>query len=253
MNAQAAAGTAQATDILRSLEKDADLIQPRLRDWWVNYLGKHFDYYLDVLSSLDGVDRGAHILEVGSVPGQFTAMLKLLGFDVHGVDLDPSRVADFWQKYALPIEKVDIEQQALPFADGTFDVAIFAEVLEHLRINPLHALSEIRRVLKPGGRIILSTPNITPMDRVNFLLGRSYQGNPVKEFQKLEQIGHMGHIRLYSLDEIEGILKHVGFKVRGHTFKGKVMLRSFIDKVVGAVYPKKDQLRGFVFVSATKE
>ena len=245
--------TPRATEILRSLEKDADLIQPRLRDWWVNYLGKHFDYYLDVLSCLEDVDRGARILEIGSIPGQFTAMLKQLGFSVQGVDLDPGRVDGFWQKHDLPVEKVDIEQQKLPFPDDTYDVAIFAEVLEHLRMNPLHALSEIRRVLKPGGRIILSTPNITPMNRVSFLLGRSYQGNPVREFQKLEQIGHMGHIRLYSLDEVKGLLRHTGFQVRSHSFKGKVSAHGWAEKVVAALYPKKEALRGFVFVDALKK
>ncbi len=244
---------ARATEILRSLEKDAELIQPRLRDWWVNYLGKHFDYYLDVLSCLNEADRGASILEIGSVPGQFTAMLKQLGFAVQGVDLDPSRVDGFWRKHDIPVAKVDIEQQELPFPDAAFDLAIFAEVLEHLRVNPLHALAEIRRVLKPGGRIILSTPNITPMNRVSFLLGRSYQGNPVREFQKLEQIGHMGHIRLYSLDEVKGLLRHCGFEVRSHTFKGKVTASGWVEKAVARLYPRKQELRGFVFVVATRK
>lgn len=244
--------SAQAQDILRSLAQDVDVIPPRFQDWWRNYLKKHAAYYLEVLSCLEARDAGATILEIGSMPGQFTVLLKRLGYDVQGVDIDPSRIAPFWAKHEIPVAKVDVEQERLPFPDDRFAIVLFTEILEHLRMNPLHALAEVHRVLRPGGKIIVSTPNITPMNRLEFLLGGSYQGNPVEEFGKLEKIGHMGHIRLYSLSEVRGLLEHAGFTVRSCTYKGHVVLRGWKEKLLGLLYPNKEQLRRFVFVVATK-
>jgi len=197
----------EAEKILQSLEDDVELVPIKIKDWWLNYLHLHRQYYLDTLSFLNSNDKGGGILEVGSVPGHFTVLLKSLGYNVRGVDIDPTRVKQIWGKYNIPVDKVDIEKEALPFPSDMFDIVLFSEILEHLRLNPLHALREVYRVLKPTGHIILSTPNITPMHRLYFLFGKSYQGNPVEEFEKLEWLGHMGHIRLYSFEEVKEFLQ----------------------------------------------
>ena len=58
-----------------------------------------------------------------------------------------------------------MEQDDFPLDENYFDVVIFTEIFEHLRINPLHTLRESFHVLKPGGTFILSIPNITPIHR----------------------------------------------------------------------------------------
>lgn len=242
-----------AEQTLRSLEADASLIPDRFQGWWKNYLHRHHHYYLDVLSFLNEQDKQGKILEVGSVPGHFTVLLKLLGYDVLGVDIDPKRVAPLWQKYDLTVEKVDIEQQPLPFPANSFSVVLFSEILEHLRMNPLYALKELHRVLAPGGRLILGTPNITVLHRFHFLLGKGYQGNPVEEFKKLDSLGHMGHIRLYTLDEVESFLKHTGFQVASHAYKGPIKTESMSEKLIALLAPKKERLRNFLHVIARKD
>jgi ubiquinone/menaquinone biosynthesis C-methylase UbiE len=61
----------------------------------------------------------------------------------------------------VPVYRVDLETKELPVEDATFDVVVCAEVIEHLELDPMFMISEINRVLKPQGLLILTTPNIT--------------------------------------------------------------------------------------------
>lgn len=55
---------------------------------------------------------------------------------------------------------LDLEFAPLPADDESFDMVLCCEVLEHMEIDPMYMLSEVNRVLKPGGRMLLTTPNI---------------------------------------------------------------------------------------------
>lgn len=243
---------AEAEKILRSLEGDVELVPSNIAFWWINYLHSHYYRYLDTLLFLDKNDMKKKILEIGSVPGHFTVLLKKLGFNVRGVDIDPTRVKRFWDKYNVYVDKVDIERESLPFSSDSFDIVLFTEMLEHLRLDPLHALREVYRLLKSTGRIIFSTPNVTLVHRLRFLFGKSFQGNPVEEFKKLEWLGHMGHIRLYSLEEVKGFLEYVGFKICSYTYKGK-MPSGWKAKIIMLMYPKKEHFKSCLYVIAKKE
>lgn len=54
---------------------------------------------------------------------------------------------------------VDLEREPLPVADETYDVVICCEVVEHMETDPMYMLAEVNRVLKPNGRLLLTTPN----------------------------------------------------------------------------------------------
>jgi SAM-dependent methyltransferase len=72
--------------------------------------------------------------------------------------------------------EVDIHR--LPYADGSFDLVVHSDTLEHV-INPIHALAECRRVLKPGGGLCFTVPVIVRrMSRDRTGLPMSYHGNP---------------------------------------------------------------------------
>ena len=58
---------------------------------------------------------------------------------------------DFAEQYTFSCRCFDIERDAFPYPDNTFDLVTWCEVIEHLTLNPVWALSEIHRVLKPGG------------------------------------------------------------------------------------------------------
>src|SRR5438128_635786 len=159
-------------DIFRSLERDADLVPEDYRSWWLGYLGTHREHFLELLALVRRSARPSEeVLDVGNFPGQFSVLLDQLGYRVVGVDLKPERAGSLWQKYGLRVFKADIEVDSLPLDASAVDLVVLAEVLEHLRVNPFHALKECHRVLRPGGRLIVSVPNVSPRHRIRFLRG----------------------------------------------------------------------------------
>lgn len=109
-----------------------------------------------ILQSGDG-DRSKRALEVGCGAGFFTKELVNLGFDATGIDL--SAVGIERAKSAVP-EATFLQHdltQPLPFDDESFDLVWCSEVLEHL-FSPRGVLEQIRRVLRPGGQLLVTVP-----------------------------------------------------------------------------------------------
>jgi len=106
--------------------------------------------------------RGGRLLEIGSGMGHLVAQLEN-SFDTVGIDLN---------HWAVEQSKTVVGETALqtasaetlPFADQSFDVVIIKHIVEHLP-HPSKAISEIGRVIAPGGILILSTPNLDSLLR----------------------------------------------------------------------------------------
>lgn len=236
------------TDAERFRE-DVSLVPERFRDWWINYLKTHVSHYNSVISRLPPPETCGRILEIGCVPGHLTVHLKRLGYKLTGVDLAPERFSDLWHRHSIEIHKVDIEKEKLPFDDETFSCVLFTEVLEHLRIQPVFALRETARVLKRHGRLVLSVPNITPIDRWGFLWGRDFQGDIIAEFEKLERFGHMGHFRLYSINEVKRLLRYVGFADIEYVREGRLRGR-WLRRIM---FPWRHAFRSHVYFVAKRD
>jgi SAM-dependent methyltransferase len=195
-----------------------------LDQWAIQYGTGHIAHYTSLIENIRLIAERNNIsciLDVGSAPGHIPVILRCAGLEVEVVDIFPERSKQLYDEYDIAFHKVDIEKQSLPYADGQLEMVVFSEVIEHLRINPMHAVREIFRVLKPGGMCLLSTPQITPLMRWRFLFGVDYQDDIVAEFEKVERLGHMGHIRLYSEREVRHIVGHVGFSVERINTGGK--------------------------------
>jgi len=87
--------------------------------------------------------------------GCFTKGFKSLGLDVFGIDREKSNLEMLKE---IDIKIIDIEKDIFPFKDGVFDFVFSKSVIEHL-LTPDNFIKEIYRVLKPGGRIIILTPD----------------------------------------------------------------------------------------------
>jgi 2-polyprenyl-3-methyl-5-hydroxy-6-metoxy-1,4-benzoquinol methylase len=96
------------------------------------------------------------LLEVGCGSGQFLDCMRRAGWEVEGVEID-SRAADYARKkYGVPVHIGTLESMQYP--DNTFDAVTMNHVIEHV-YEPVTLLQECHRVLKPGGRLVVVTPN----------------------------------------------------------------------------------------------
>lgn len=97
--------------------------------------------------------------------------------------------------------------EVFPIQDGAYDLVIAGEIIEHT-LDTQKFLSEINRVLKENGRLILTTPNLaTFQDRIRFLYGKMpRQINPCHEYLKL-------HIRQFTYSGLKKCLNYFGFKI----------------------------------------
>lgn len=192
------------------LDKSGD---SEFEKWSKDILSKNIKRFLNDITYIKKYCKSGEILEIGSAPYHLTYTLSKLDYSVTGIDIDPSRFEKFIKEHNLNIIKHDIENYSLPFNDNEFQFVIFNEIFEHLRINPISTLKEINRIMQPNGILMLTTPNLYSIQNVvSFLRGRGFD-NPFKQFEQLHKIGHMGHVRLYSVKQVKEFLNNTGFEV----------------------------------------
>ncbi|MDH6519280.1 SAM-dependent methyltransferase [Streptomyces sp. SAI-208] len=156
------------------------------------------------------------VLDIGCGDGTAaaTAAPLLTGHRIVGVDWsqDALRRARARLPYAV---RGELTGEGLPFKDSSVDAVLFSEVVEHL-VDPDAALDEIRRILRPGGHLMLSTPNLAAWYNRGLLLAGV---QPVFSEVSLRAIhgrpGHevVGHLRLYTARALRGFVTAAGFEV----------------------------------------
>jgi SAM-dependent methyltransferase len=122
--------------------------------WHENYwFRRHEAVYAAVAGDIDGGD----VLESGCGEGYGAARLAESAGRVVALDYDASAVAHVRRAYpSIPVVRGNLV--ALPFGDRTYDVVVSLQTIEHLWDQD-GFVAECRRVLRPGGRLVLSTPN----------------------------------------------------------------------------------------------
>jgi SAM-dependent methyltransferase len=102
----------------------------------------------------------------------------------------------------------NIEEDEFPFEDNSFDVVLFCEMLEHLLMDPVAALRQIHRVLRPHGVLVLTTPNVSRLDNAVAMV------NGVNIYDPYSGYGPYGrHNREYNRHELHHLLEFAGFDV----------------------------------------
>lgn len=183
------------------------------------YFEIHWRRYLATLAlALNG--RTDRVLDVGVFPPfLFQALLDAArpGTQLDGVWERPlpfsqtvrSRSADH-ADFNVSLASANVERTALPFESSTFDLVLGMEILEHLAIDPLFFLTEAVRVLRPGGRIVLTTPNVTSHRGVRKML----DGNAPYSFGLFVPTGGVygRHNREYAPHEVVNLCEAAGFE-----------------------------------------
>ena len=108
----------------------------------------------------------------------------------------------------FPYQQFNVETDRFPYEDNSFHVVLFCEIIEHLLADPVHALTEIKRVLKPGGSLILTTPNVARLENAEKILAGQNIYDPYSGY------GPYGrHNREYTQADLSTLLIANGFKV----------------------------------------
>lgn len=170
------------------------------------------DRYGNVVARVAEGGQGQRILDAGCGNG-WLASLYGAGHMVVGIDLADANLRRI-RGLGMHAVKYNLDGP-LPFADGVFDTVVCSEILEHI-FNPDLLLREILRVLRPGGRVILTVPNLHCFrNRRDLLLGKF---TPFIEFRvhddPADELAHVGvqHIRHYTIPGMRSILEEIGFE-----------------------------------------
>src|SRR5262245_22570940 len=125
------------------------------REYFERHPGKvRYLEYLCRLLRTHGVASG-RVLDVGSGLGFLLEALGAAGYTPSGLEVSPIAVARARERTRAPIEIGDANE-AFPFPDASFDAVTMLDVIEHLHRVP-QALTEIHRVLQPGGKVFVVT------------------------------------------------------------------------------------------------
>jgi len=109
------------------------------------------------LADLHEISVGAKLLEVGAGRPDFLNGFRLAGMDVYGCDISKTSESAC-KKEKIPFKYVNLENGKLPYKSEIFDVVYSKSVIEHM-LDPIAFVTESFRVLKPGGLLLILTPD----------------------------------------------------------------------------------------------
>lgn len=168
---------------------------------------KRMGYFLDCL---DG-DTGLKVLDIGSQDGMVCDHLLKRGHEPYGFEVVEKLVEISRKNYPQIVFRLGDCEKGLPFEDDFFDVIWAGDVIEHIHHTDVF-VNEINRILKTGGRFILSTPMHNRLKNIIISLFK-FEKHFDPEFP---------HLRFYSLKSLSKVLTMRGFSVQGVKYIGRV-------------------------------
>jgi SAM-dependent methyltransferase len=170
-------------------------------------------------------DAGRRALEIGVNPGICTEIFVRAGYQVSGTDLFPEHRAALWQRLGVEVRRWNIDSEPCPYAEASFDVVLFSEVIEHLANPPVDALREIGARLVPGGYLLITTPNqfyfkSRMRTLADIALCRPFEHDD--EFRRWADLKsearYYTHSRLFSMAQLRWMVEQAGLRVAQHAF-----------------------------------
>ena len=199
-------------------------------------------------------DKNAVLLDCGCWDGINTKKFgSIIGTKfLHGIELNKNKAKEA-QKNGLKAKIADLNKK-LPYNDGTFDVVIAYHVIEHL-VNVRLFVSELYRILKKGGYVVIGTPNLASWHNVFALIAglQPFSGPTikpdyksdcgiVKELNKArmkkvfsEESETLDHVKVMTTKALIGLLKDFDFKIESLKGFGYYPFPTFISNSLSKV------------------
>lgn len=202
------------------------------------YLGKGTQIRLEIAKRLIGKNK--KVLDVGCYDGVFGEQFIKNRNTVYGIDASRAAVK-LAKKKGVKAVVGDLET-TFPFKSDEFDSVFAGEIIEHM-LDTDFFVEEVRRVLKPKGEFIVTTPNVASLARrFMLLLGMNPYFEASFNFPKNV---NAGHVRYYTRDVLESFLKHHGFEIVSFQSDVVNFTEKFGSKLVADIFPTLG--RGLIF------
>jgi SAM-dependent methyltransferase len=184
------------------------------------YLAKHIPRLARTLALVPPPNATSRVLELGCYM-QITPLLdRVCGYrEVRGAYYGPPGKIDHKtvhfpdRDFHSEIDHFDAERNTYPYPDGHFDLVIAGEIIEHMTYDPMHLLLESRRVLREGGHILVTTPNIASLASVYKALEGKHNPQIYPHYKIPDADPEIGHMREYTAYELGQGVKAAGFEI----------------------------------------
>ncbi len=228
------------------------------------YIDQHLIRFTRTLQATPRADGSGRLLDVGGLLNLVPCYQKLLGYK-HITMTSASQDSAFVPPKldmggedggSLQLKYFDAEFDPFPFDEDTFDTVVCCEVIEHMTVDPMALMCELNRVCRPGGSIVLTTPNIISWKG----LARMVAGEYPMAFSAFSAVNNDRHNREYTPREMKMMVENAGFDVsRLETFSQSGLQPAhrwlrWLIKPLSRYWelPGDDQRGDFILVSGIK-
>lgn len=164
---------------------------------------------------------GKRVLEMGAYLQITPALKTRLGYGevrgcyygASGQTIYRSVTSESGESFECAVDLFDAEKDPFPYADASFDTVLCCELLEHLTCDPLYMMSEINRILKSGGHLVLTTPNLASLRSLAGLLQGYHPQLFSAYIRPRNGVVDARHAREYTPKELGMLLEDAGFEV----------------------------------------
>ena len=205
----------------------------------------------ETLESIEPLLRKAkRLLDIGCGDGSIVEMAIDKYEEIHGCDISLNALSGTRDMGIFSV-CADLNEGLVPYKDDSFECVTALEFLEHI-INPLRILEDIKRVLKPSGRLILTTPNIRYFRNLHTLIfNGSFPHTTMDDF-----VWGGGHLHYFTRKDLSFLLSEAGFKRINFYVNERQFSRSWKRRFIRAIignYLFGEFFCGGIALEATKE
>lgn len=185
-------------------------------------LDKGLWFIIDKVLPTLAISSEAKVLDVGCGDGRVLRGLKKAFplWKLYGVDISQPNIKALLDE-GFDVQLVDVSSEALPYQDDYFDLVLLFDVVEHL-VDPDWALTQIRKVVRRNGFVLIKTPNLAFwINRIILLLGLQPLYTEVSTHKvvgrKYTFLGQgnqvVGHLRIFTKPALVDFVEYHGFKI----------------------------------------